>query len=121
MKTLRFRFWHEEEKKMYPITGLFVDYVLCLKRGDVVIFQKETGKTMQFIGRTDMNGTDIYEDDIVRMNKENGTLAQIIKVGHLFGMKDEDGYWRDIPVKGQGKIEVIGNTFENPDLLQYGI
>jgi hypothetical protein len=36
-------------------------------------------------------------------------------------MKDEDGYWRDIPVKGQGKIEVIGNTFENPDLLQYGI
>lgn len=121
MKTLRFRFWHDEEKKMYPVMGLFVDYVLCIKKANVVIFQKEAGKTMQFIGRTDMNGTDIYEDDIVRMHKENGALAQIIKVGHLFGMKDEEGYWRDIPVKGQGKMEVIGNAFESPDLLEYGI
>lgn len=117
MKTMKFRFWHKEQKKMYKMVGLLEDYAVCLEHDQLVIYPIFEGTVMRAIGRTDMNGKDIYECDYVRCHKDNDEVAEVIKIDHICSLLSEDGYLKDIPVKGNGKLEVVGNTYENPDGL----
>jgi len=81
---------------------------------------KRKQNLMQYTGLKDKNGTEIYEGDIVRDNK-----GAIWVITHSNG-----AFWRGVPsLDNRGGImpvyllydgedfEVIGNIFENPELL----
>jgi hypothetical protein len=70
---------------------------------------------MQFTGLVDKNGTDIYEGDLVRKDTYNiGYCLPIIWRDCMFQI-GIDGI---SPIYNETQFEVIGNIYENPELLK---
>ncbi len=111
MREIKFRVWDKELKKWSDIPleyaikdiALYTDYEWC-----------------QFTGKFDIRGNEIYEGDIVRFQRREGEvfigeIAYIEEYGAYFvihsGISDNQLY-------AFSQYEVIGNIFENPELLE---
>lgn len=78
------------------------------------MFQKDLMTLMQYTGLKDKNGREIYEGDIVKNEYGKAMDIQYDPRSAAFGVGDY--YFGTI---GSGRIlEVIGNIFENPELLE---
>lgn len=81
----------------------------------------------QFIGRKDKNKTEIYDGDIITVNGEFPKLVKFIPeraafcIANICDLKNQGQWeiWMQPPVSWWDKldIEVIGNKFDNPELL----
>lgn len=75
----------------------------------------------QYTGLKDKNGKEIYEGDIVKFGSQYLSTNEVkfleSNAGYL--VKDKWGDWQWLyDVCGSTNIEVIGNRFENPELLK---
>jgi hypothetical protein len=86
-------------------------------------------KLMQFTGLLDKNGKEIYENDVVKILYTDWVDQSNYSIGKV--VFEEDRYWVSIYSKKYGEyclspiypgkygwIEVIGNIFESPELLE---
>lgn len=116
MRPVKFRFWDSKNKKM-------LNTLLCPKNTDINSYQKFTEELgfelMQFTGPLDKNGKEIWESDIV-VNSSNCDYKQVIKFGN--GALGPDGMSFDECEGEHGVLiknwEVVGNIYENPELLK---
>lgn len=124
VREIKFRAWHKELEDM----GYSHAYENHVKYPGFY-------EIMQYTGLKDKNGKEIYEGDIVRkvpdewMSKTDDSIslkdflisianiglveystAEFILTNKKYRDKIYDGY-------GHGSIEVIGNIYENPELL----
>lgn len=100
------------------------------------------GDLMQFTGLKDKNGKEIYEGDILRVDKYNHVLKKQVN-SEVFWMEshgmfqhtwdegshfnDTKEFWNNEPlykvafsmIDVSPKCEVIGNIYENPELLNH--
>jgi uncharacterized phage protein (TIGR01671 family) len=129
-REIKFRAWDEGHKEMhydfqFIKSGdesndwiIFISDKQILKDGLEVHahnpFFRQQFHIMQFTGLKDKNGKDIYEDDLV-ITDEAGWMGRVSYVGDSFMVGDNKGgfsyqcNWE--------RFEVIGNIYENSELL----
>ena len=73
----------------------------------------------EFTGLFDKKGVEIYEFDIVAIdNEENPVITKCIYEPGYFTLLDSaGGSWTRQLFHQQERLEVVGNRFENPELL----
>jgi len=86
------------------------------------------GEPQQCTGLKDKNGKLIYEGDIVKNNQNSLYSVEFEEFAHqtkfcLKRVETPDYYphistWQGIGYKDQKNFEVIGNIYENPELLE---
>lgn len=93
--------------------------------GEIYVLPQMDIEVLQFTGLQDRNGKEIYEGDILKYNfPYDGRLKHISPVTYLetqasFGLKDI--YGNEIPlyrITANNYFEVVGNIYENPELLK---
>lgn len=75
---------------------------------------------MQYTGLLDRNGKEIYEGDILRFEawKKTGVIIYNLReLGFIF-RENESRYVSDLGAFSEDAFEIIGNVYENPDLIK---
>ena len=132
-REIKFRVWDKKRKKMFPISEMFfhaepIDLGIIDYDWDTVTIwsdNKEIGEEvkrkneivlMQFTGLKDKNNKEVYEGDMVK--DYSGETQEVIWDIHWNGM----GGWNLTGHSGVyewiGEEEIIGNIYENPELLK---
>lgn len=134
-RIIKFRAWDRVAKVMSPEFVLFGEFTLI---GGVHAWQHEIRETphddsllmlndlniMQFTGLHDKNGREIYEFDILKMSEDTKTgmkLYYMVEWGHHAWSIRHYLFKRIHTITSNyiwAKSEVIGNIYENPDLLK---
>jgi len=110
MREIKFRAWLKEKKKMMNVNEI------NFKERDIneAFFCFYEIELMQYTGLKDKNGKEIYEGDIVAWIDSDGNKRQ----NKVFF---EQGAFRIcnscFEISEYGELEVIGNVYENPELL----
>lgn len=117
MRKIKFRMW--SGIKMFYDWNVFE----CLKQQGNGIYdhEKDGAVFMQFIGIQDKNGKEIYEGDILQRVDPLGQRLNITLVTfltHHSGVDIIAGFNTGQKYCGGNQIEVIGNAYENPELLK---
>ncbi len=116
MRELKFKGWNNEIKKMIEPHDLYQNGIYWPK------FGKRDLELMQYTGIKDKNGTEIYEGDIVlfhgQYDKKKLIEEVIFKYGSFFVAGYRIGEIFTILKNKNDVIKVIGNKYENPELLE---
>jgi uncharacterized phage protein (TIGR01671 family) len=127
-RPIKFRAWDETDHKMFDVSELQVlAGVLCGIQQDTNR-QYVTDKLMQYIGRKDKNGKEIYEGDIVNVWNWNEATREL-DTSEIYVIEyarnaafllHNNGVWPWIGFDetGRSEYETIGNIYENPELLK---
>lgn len=114
-RSIKFRAWDGERMREWGFT----------ERGGFFAPPSESGglnyPQMQFTGLTDKNGKEIYEGDVVRCFDTAGGVVydHEVQIPRFFQEIWCETQWDDAAKQhtNQTKVEIIGNIYENPDLL----
>ena len=126
MKEVKFRGWDKELDFMISIKRYKIDFngqVLFDNNDKELYNQTNKIELMQYTGLKDKNGVEIYESDIIKAiwSKDcDEYIANEEWIGDIFfnyGSFDINGEWCVALNCFNGTLEVIGNIYENPELL----
>ena len=116
MREIKFRAWDKEN-------GVMIDSdSLALEEYAPLVDLLNHDSIMQYTGLKDKNGTDIYEGDICTAEQMlfplTGTRTGIVKYHDgAYLLEDFDGKDGDFLFSETAETTVIGNIYENPEIL----
>ena len=139
MREIRFRAWSEDIREMIQVSLLdikeetiyYENGIKSLNREQELDFwwkpyvliqytglkdKKKPYVLMQYTGLKDKNGVEIYEGDIVRYFRSE--LAVIVYRNGGVDIRSLSWGDREPIQRRLGEIEVIGNIYQNKDLLE---
>lgn len=137
MRDIKLRFWDKENKSMvyqnkeslFPLSyykivcDCFTDFEFRLfkLKNNTMNFEEVESVKMQYTGLIDINGKEIYEGDILRHFKRHKDKLLKIEVSPSYGVYAQENYNTKILIGESNThlyFEVIGNIYENSELLE---
>lgn len=123
-REIKFRAWDYDTNTMvYPDSEL--ETTFCFDKVGLSVYhnngqEMSSFELMQYTGLKDRNGKEIYEGDIIKFTDNYNTdipeKIGVVKFNNASFYITDGAYscyrWIDI------NVEVIGNIYENPDLLE---
>ncbi len=126
MRDIKFRAWGLDDKHMYRDSGVLattsnMDWLTQPHSGPLVNPRSEKLVLMQYTGLKDKNGVEIYEGDIIEYGPYDDSKSGRYK--KAIEWKENARYTGfNICVGDNGQrqthSEVIGNIYENPELVK---
>lgn len=130
-REIKFRVWDKYEKQMYPISSIDYDIfsqeirIIAVghKNGMCTAYNKNHNsekcditalELMQYTGLRDKNGKAIWEGDIVEYENMTGKIM-FFNGSFILSDLEETEEWELGVINAE--IEVIGNIYENRELL----
>jgi len=136
LREIKFRAWDERHKHLFQVQEMGYSegklWAVSSRNG----YKHWNCYLMQYVGLKDKNGKEIYEGDILRVRinpKYCGNITMYnwhyINSELLYEVIWDDGMWKlrapsrktDFPFLFNTwtlELEVIGNVFENPELIE---
>lgn len=123
----KFRAWLKEEKRMTDVHEMtFMDGEVYLISDITGFYAYEEFKLMQSTGLKDKNGNEIFESDIVKYKSGCNTYTEEVAYDKNFagfGVRDVNAdiiftFWELAEDIDLISLEVVGNKYENPELLK---
>lgn len=116
MRQIQFRAWDIDNNMFFDCSSHLISQISndYSGLGNRFIYQ-------QFTGLQDKNGKDIYEGDIIDgldIDTNFGQTYKNIKVSFRLGEFGIGGGAWHLGLKYLSEIEVIGNIYENPELIK---
>ena len=127
MREIKFRAWDKFKKEMRKVDKM--DFhnkkgiIVWFLNGEKILYPKQSTEIMQYTGLKDKNGKEIYEGYIVEFWVDGCAKSRTAKVK----FNTERGRWilfatighhRDLTAEKASKCEIVGNIFENSELLK---
>ena len=107
MREIKFRVWDKQKKFMIKtVTIQNLTYKFASNKDHIFL---------QYTGLKDKNGKEIYEGDIVYIDDE--AINVVFEEGAFKVHTKYDGDWL-LSELDLSNLEVIGNIYENPELLK---
>lgn len=111
-REIKFRAWDSKSQRMYyqgepdleDIQSFFYHY-------------NDSDELMQFTGLSDKNGKEIYEGDILKSSPYS-IGAVLFRNGVFLSEENRDGEPFCYPAFHFSISEIIGNIYENPELMK---
>lgn len=123
MREIKFRAWHKEKKIIGEVLGIDILHKeIFFSNEDVDCYEHVDFKNielMQYTGLKDKNGKEIYEGDILFESFGEKYYKVVFENGSFraeFEGDFEEYSFDLIDVVAQG-YEVVGNIYQNPELL----
>lgn len=118
-----FRVWNEKEKRMIYKGALTIDLGdgAWMWEGKSESFHSHFGELMYGTGRGDKTGQEIFEGDILEISKRD--IVAVIWDQQIAGFNTTplityaDRGWRETVTDHTKHIKILGNIYENPELL----
>lgn len=119
-REIKFRIWDIENKEMLKVQEL--DFEPTFYGGRIAIrpdqhndyFDTEDMILMQYTGLDDKNGKEIYEGDIVKYENMTGKIM-FFNGSFIMSNFEETEEW-ELGVINE-ELEIMGNIYDNPELL----
>ena len=127
MRDIKFRVWDNENKEMLEVQEL--DFEPTFYGGRIAIrtdqyndyFDTEDMILMQYTGLKDKNEKEIYEGDIIKYKDIQKGVVEYSEQYAQFILKETGSIADECEALGEFNIkvfEVIGNIYDNPELLK---
>ena len=117
-REIKFRAWDAKERKMFIFT--LWEAIKNIGLQDAYVDERfysleplfgERQPVMQYTGLKDSKGKEIYEGDIVKADWGLGKVPQEVEIENFHWCQGEC-------MVAEDSIEVIGNIYESPELLE---
>lgn len=115
MREIKFRAWDRNRHEFFYLLIQHPSTGMQATLGSI----SDLEPWQQYTGLKDKNGVEIYEGDVVRTDWGGGFTGEVKYWSAEFGLERRPIFEPLTPfVRNEWKLEVIGNIYENPELLE---
>lgn len=120
MRELKFRAWDKKRKRMFAVTTLNASGAVSVFIDDdgLYLLPAEQIELMQYTGLKDKDDKEIFEGDIVDYNDDGECIGVVEYDAPEFYLDADATNWARMFLKGTPHQRVIGNIYENSELLK---
>lgn len=124
MREFKFRAWDTEKQEMATVNFIGLnDYEVGMEDEECRRWRATypyVCRLMQYTNLKDKNGKEIYEGDILKVKLDDGDANLYVKYVKGEYRVVNEGKWEDSLYAYMyfGDVEIVGNIYENEDLLR---